>query len=181
VWLISQARWDVSVKEEKILDLLDENELFCACAASRMASRAVTQLYDLVLMPTGLKATQFIMLRAIHHAEEIAQCKYARENSVAVETLSRRFASLRRQGLVEVRIGAGHRERIYRLSEQGLRRLREALPYWQRAQQRLRNTLGEENWQALFALSDRVIRAAQDAAQLRAKNHVDEIETPVVA
>lgn len=145
--------------------------LLCACGGLRRASRAVTQLYDLVLMPTGLKTTQFIALRAIEEAGEIAQCDFAREYAVAVETLSRRFASLRRKGLVEVRIGANHCERIYRLTEKGRQCLNDALPYWIRAQERLRNTLGEEFWGLLFKLSDRIYDAAQEAAVLRTKNH----------
>lgn len=42
-----------------------------ACILVRRASRAVTHLYDLVLAPTGLKATQFVLLRAIEQHGEI--------------------------------------------------------------------------------------------------------------
>jgi len=156
--------------------------LLCACAQLRRTSRAVTQLYDLVLMPTGLKTTQFMALRAIGEAGEIAQCDFARGHAVAVETLSRRFAALRRKGLVDVRIGANHCERIYRLTEKGKQCLKDAFPYWNRAQARLRNTLGEEQWRILFELSDRISAAAQEAGLLRTKNHhLPSSELPKVA
>src|SRR6266849_50413 len=37
----------------------------CVCSTLRMVSRAVTQLYDDVLRPSGLRVTQFSILAAI--------------------------------------------------------------------------------------------------------------------
>src|SRR5678809_107652 len=37
----------------------------CVCNALRMASRAVTQLYDDVLRPSGLRVTQFSILATL--------------------------------------------------------------------------------------------------------------------
>jgi DNA-binding MarR family transcriptional regulator len=144
-----------------------------ACAGLRSASRSVTQLYDLVLAPTGLKATQFIMLKAIYEAGEIAQCDFARRHAVAVETLSRRFAGLRKKGFVELRIGKNHSERIYALTDDGRRVLERALPYWDLAQRRLRHALGEEDWINLERFSQRICRAAREAEHLRMNNQVD--------
>ena len=144
-----------------------------ACAALRSASRSVTRLYDLVLAPTGLKATQFIMLRAIHDAGEIAQRDLARQNAVAVETLSRRFAGLRRKGWIELRIGKNHAERLYVLTDRGRKVLRSALPSWDLAQRRLRFSLGEDDWMTLFGISRRICLAARTAEQLRINNYSD--------
>ena len=145
-------------------------ETICACAVLRGASRSVTQLYDLVLAPTGLRATQFIILKTIHDTGEIAQCDYARKNAIAVETLSRRFGGLRRKGLVELRIGPQHGERIYALSEHGKKLLKQAMPYWNLAQRRLRNALGETDWSLMLELSERISSAAHNAEQLRTNN-----------
>ena len=73
----------------------------------RRATRSLTHLYDLVLAPTGLKATQFAILRGISQYEEIAQWRLAREFDLGVETLTRRLAKLRRNGLVSMRVGGG--------------------------------------------------------------------------
>jgi DNA-binding MarR family transcriptional regulator len=143
-----------------------------ACAALRSASRAVTQFYDLVLAPTGLKATQFIILHAIHQAGEIAQCDFARDRTVAVETLSRRFAGLRKKGYIKARTGLRHGERIYSLTELGEQGFTAALPYWERAQHRLRTALGEEDWRRALELSDRICQAVVTAEQMRTENHV---------
>jgi DNA-binding MarR family transcriptional regulator len=144
----------------------------CACGTLRRASRAVTQLYDLVLVPTGLKATQFLMLKTLFEAGEIAQCDFAREHTIAIETLSRRFSSLREKGLIELRIGPQHNERIYRLTPLGRQRFDDAAPYWALAQQRLRQTLGEADWKVLLGLPHRICKAALAAEQARTRNHL---------
>ena len=126
------------------------------CAALRAANRAVTQFYDLVLAPTGLKSTQFIALQAINDSGEISQCQFARDHAVAVETLSRRFSGLRRKGYIQVRTGNRHAERIYSLTEMGREALDHAIPYWERAQKRLRQVLGDDQWCAMLEMLDRV-------------------------
>lgn len=144
----------------------------CACAALRRASRATTQLYDLVLQPSGLKATQFIALQRISEAGEIPQWKFAREEAVAVETLSRRFAALRRRGLISVKTGAKHGEQVYSLTEAGKQALALAMPYWQRAQQRLNRALPNQQMQQLVELCENLVQAARTAGELRVYNSV---------
>lgn len=157
----------------------NDQDTVCACAALRRAARSATQFYDLVLQPTGLKATQFIALRSIDEAGELQQWRFARQHAVAVETLSRRFSVLRRKGLVTVRIGRNHGERIYALTEEGRRVLAEAVPYWERAQKRLVRTLGESEFQLLLQVCDNAALAAQQAERLRASNAgtVNRLET----
>lgn len=149
------------------------NELLedtCACAALRRAARATSQLYDLELQPSGLKATQFFALKSICEAGEIAQWRFSQQNAIAVETLSRRFAALRKKGLITSRIGGNHGERIYTLTEQGKKALNRATPYWERAQKRLRQTLGDPELLALLRICDSAVEAAQKAERLRAAN-----------
>lgn len=145
-------------------------ENVCACAALRSASRAATQLYDLVLEPSDLKITQFFALKTISEAGELAQWRFAREHAIAVETLSRRLAGLRKKGLITVRIGTKHGERIYTLTPQGEEALAKTRPYWERAQKRFRQSVGEGQWQVLLELCRRTVEAAREAEQLRAKN-----------
>lgn len=150
--------------------VLKDADAACACAALRRASRCVTQLYDLVLAPCGLKCTQFVSLRAIDEAGEIAQYQFARQYAVAVETLSRRLGALRRKGLVQVRTGTRHGEQIYSLTDDGRKLLNQARPYWERAQERLKTVLGDADWNLLFLTMDRVANAALEAERLRLRN-----------
>ncbi len=142
----------------------------CLCGTLRQAARAVTQLYDLVLAPAGLKSTQFLALMIIDEAGEIAQYQFARKYAVAVETLSRRLGSLRRKGLVKVRTGEKHNEQIYSLTAAGRDALNRAHPFWELAQSRLQIAMGEANCGALLELCGQVPGTAALAQGLRICN-----------
>lgn len=140
----------------------------CACASLRRASRAVCHLYDLVLAPTQLKSTQFIILRAIGDAGEVAHCDLARQFAASEETFSRRLASARKCGWVRMTIGERSR-RVYCLTEAGRKIVESATPYWERAQDRLRRELGTD-WDYLATFSERVTEAAIRAEFAPSKN-----------
>ena len=137
---------------------------------TRRASRAVTQLYDLVLSPSGLRATQFIILYSIGQEGEIAQCRLAEHHAVSTETLSRRLASLRRKGLLQVREGAVHHQQLYSLTPSGRERLNGAIPAWNRAQDRLNAAIGTADRDLLLNLCDRIVAGARQAQLLRLPN-----------
>lgn len=141
----------------------------CACSNIRRANRAVCHLYDQVLIPTRLKSTQFMILRAIAEAGEIAHCDLAGELMASVETLSRRLASARRAGLVHVHAGQ-HNKRMYSLTAKGQCALEEAIPYWENAQLRLRHTLGNDDWKLLDNFTHRLAEAAIRAESLPLSN-----------
>jgi DNA-binding MarR family transcriptional regulator len=143
----------------------------CACVNVRRASRAICHLYDLVLGPTQLKITQFIILQTIEESGEIAHCELARDIAASVETLSRRLANARKAGLVKMEIRERGR-RIYSLTPKGKRVLEEALPYWERAQLRLRRTLGEHDWQLLANFTERLTTGAIRAESMPCSNGV---------
>ena len=149
--------------------LMATPEFLCACANVRRASRAVCHLYDLVLAPLQLKATQFSMLQAIAGAGEIAHCDLARQSAASEETFSRRLASARKNGWVSMRIGNQQR-RLYQLTEEGLAVYRAALPHWERAQERMRRELGDIEWQKLIGFADRLTQAAIRAESAPVRN-----------
>ena len=142
----------------------------CVCTLTRRAARSVTQLYDVVLAPLGMKATQFVLLRAISEAGEIAQWQLSKDLSIAVETLTRRLATMRRSGWIQLHSGADRREHLYTATPLGREQLERALPYWQRAQERLREQLGEQAWKETQAGLDRLALAAEKSLSARVKN-----------
>jgi DNA-binding PadR family transcriptional regulator len=108
-----------------------------------------------------------MLLQAISESEEIAHCDLARDYAASVETLSRRLASARKSGLVQMQTGK-RQKRIYRLTPKGTRLLVAALPYWEMAQFRLRKTLGDTDWQLLSGFAEHVAAAAIRAELLSA-------------
>lgn len=124
----------------------------------------------MVLSPTGIKCTQFIVLRFLAEHGPTPQWKIAQENTIAVETLSRRLAALRIKELVALEVSGGRGEHVYRLTPQGERALEAAKPYWQRAENRLLQVLGCEDLQLSIQALDRLAEGAQQAGSLRTKN-----------
>jgi len=149
----------------------------CVCASVRRASRAVCHLYDMVLSPSGLKVTQFVMLDAIYKAGEIAHCDLARQLVASEETLSRRLASARAAGWLNMNVGSRSR-RFYSISTAGRKLLESAMPSWERAQERIRRELGETDWRNLAAFSERVTQAALRAEAAPMRNDRVDRERP---
>ena len=142
----------------------------CACATIRRTARALTQLYDLVLSPVGMNITQFTILSAIAENGEIAQWKLSQQYAFSPETLSRRLSALRMTRWVQMRAGSARRERLYSLTQLGKQKLEEAIPYWNRAQQRLRLASGEHGWRHLTDFADNITVAAKAARAVRTQN-----------
>src|SRR5919199_6764755 len=134
----------------------------CACANLRKAARAVTQVFDEALAPSGLRVTQFTLLVTNRLAGESTINELAERMAMDRTTLSRNLKPLVRGGLLEVRPGEDGRTRLVRITPAGERMLEEAYPLWQRAQRETVSVLGEEG---LVALLGDVAQAVSLAAK----------------
>lgn len=135
----------------------------CACASLRRASRAVTQLYDSILRPIGLRTSQFTLLKVLAQQSPVRQGILGEQLALDSTTLTRTLGPLKSEGWIEIRPGVDRRERLVQLTPGGRRQLERAEHEWARAQRRLRKALGGEDWRELFALSRRVAGLAQGA------------------
>ena len=72
----------------------------CACTRVRRAARAITGVYDEALRDTGLKVTQFAMLRTIGRMEGTSISELAAEMALDRSTFGRNLIPLTRRGLV---------------------------------------------------------------------------------
>jgi DNA-binding MarR family transcriptional regulator len=124
------------------------------CANLRRASRVLTQLYDDVLRPLGLRATQFTVLQALSLAGEVTQGVLGEILAMDSTTLTRALDILEGHRWIVKRHGEDRREWRIRLSKGGETQLRRALPAWQSVQDRLHIQLGNEAWENLFTLSN---------------------------
>lgn len=122
----------------------------CGSFQLRRASRSVTQLYDDILQPVGLRSTQVVILVMLALEEEMGLARLARELVLSPSTLSRTLRPLQRDGLVSV-ANTGRRGKSARLTQHGRETLLAVVPYWQRAQQKFVEQVGEEDWRELAA------------------------------
>jgi DNA-binding MarR family transcriptional regulator len=135
-------------------------DLPCACQNLRRVTRVVTRIYDQELRKAGLEITQFGLLTALALTQEANQKRLSAGFAMDSTTLTRTLALLRRQGWIRVRRGKDRRERLFRLTQAGKRQLAEAQRYWERAEQRLRQELGEAGWKSMKQTVSRVTEAA---------------------
>jgi len=106
----------------------------CNCNALRQATRRVSQLYDQLLAPVGLRATQFILLVEVGRRGPIALLPLSRVLIMDRATLGHNLRPLEASGYLVLSVGKDRRSREVSLTKAGKKIVAEAKPLWQRAQ-----------------------------------------------
>lgn len=145
----------------------------CLVLRARRAARAITDLYDLVLSPTGVRITQFILLRAILEHGRVSQQELVGELAVSPETISRRMAALVSAGWARLIPGQHGRQKSYRATEMGKAEFLRALPFWTLSQNRLRLCLGDDDCQEAMRVLDMLVQKARQAEAARMRNVIE--------
>src|SRR5499425_3504027 len=115
----------------------------CNCLALRQASRHITQFYDQLLAPSGLRTTQFSILIRLKRAGPMTINALAKALVMDRTTLGRNILPLEREGLIDVVPGKrDRRSKELQLSEAGAARLRTALKGWAEAQAQFETVFG---------------------------------------
>jgi DNA-binding MarR family transcriptional regulator len=138
-------------------------ELPCACQNLRRLTRVVTRIYDQELRKAGLEITQFGLLTALTTTGEANQKQLSAGFAMDSTTLTRTLGLMRQQGWVFVRPGKDRRERLFRLTRAGKRQMAIAQQYWERAEHRLRQEVGEAGWKSMKQAVTRLTEAAMAA------------------
>ncbi|PYM64680.1 MAG: MarR family transcriptional regulator [Candidatus Rokuibacteriota bacterium] len=118
----------------------------CVCNTLRMVTRAVTQLYDEVLRPSGLRVTQFSILATLARMGEANLKQLADALAIDQTTLTRSLNLLERDGVIERGPHPDGRIKAMRLTSKGRRALEVARPLWARAQDKVLRELGTKAW-----------------------------------
>jgi DNA-binding MarR family transcriptional regulator len=134
----------------------------CLCLALRQASRAVSRVYDEELRSTGLRTTQYSVLRLLRAAGEVRQRDLGGVTVHDETTLTRNLRPLVEAGWVAVRTGEDRREKWLKITAGGVAKLERAHPAWERAQERMRSLLPEGAWHNLMAVLPDVARLAAE-------------------
>jgi DNA-binding MarR family transcriptional regulator len=132
----------------------------CVCSTLRMVSRAVTQLYDDILRPSGLRVTQFSILTTIAHEGEANLRHLERALAIDQTTLTRSVNLLERDRMVERVPNPDGRVKAMRLTGKGKRLLDVARPLWAQAQDRVLRELGPPAWADAQRRLARLLRVA---------------------
>src|SRR5438128_2975801 len=118
----------------------------CVCNTLRVVTRAVTQLYDDVLRPSGIRVTQFSILATIARLGEASLTQLEDELAIDQTTLTRSLGLLERDGVIERASHPDGRVKAMRLASKGRRALEVARPLWAKAQGKMLRELGAKAW-----------------------------------
>jgi len=136
----------------------------CVCVNLRRAARAISQVYDEALAESGIKITQFSLLRAVERNEPVAISALAEELDLDRTTMARNLAPLERDRLVTLAPGSDQRVTEVRLTPKGRAAVTKALPLWQNAQAEIAGLLAAGHLEQLREIAT---EATAVAAQLR--------------
>ncbi len=138
----------------------------CVCSTLRMVTRRVTQLYDDVLRPSGLRVTQFSILASMARMGETNLKQL--ENALAIDqtTLTRSLNLLERDGVIERAPHPDGRIKAMRLTSKGRRALAVARPLWAQAQDKVLRELGTKAWADAERRLTRLLHVAVEKRRL---------------
>ena len=122
----------------------------CTCFNLRKATRTVTRLFDEVMQPTGLRATQFTLLAAISSTGTIAIRQLSKVLVMDRTTLTRNLKPLETGRLVKIVLGEDRRTRTLTLTDKGRKTLEKSFPFWRQAQSRVIERLTLRRWKELL-------------------------------
>ena len=115
----------------------------CNCFAVRSAARHVTQLYDQLLAPTGLRTTQYSILRKLSRMGPLTINRLADEMVMDRTTLGRNILPLERDGLIRIEPSSeDRRAKELHVTKTGEKRMRAATKAWSEAQTQFETKFG---------------------------------------
>jgi len=126
----------------------------CTNLKLRQLMRRVAQHYEMAMVPSGLKATQYSLLSHVLKLGPLRLGDLAQAMWMQPSTLTRNLRPLLDAGWVVMEQGSDARSRVVRITAEGRAKREEALRCWKTAQLSLNQLLGVERVLALHALVD---------------------------
>ena len=117
----------------------------CICISTRKAANALTNLYDEALEKSGIKVTQYSLLKTIDRSSEITINELSKQTKLNRTTLTRNLAVLESDELIElISDPEDLRKSIVRLTKSGEKALKKAQTSWEEVQKKAKKVLGKD-------------------------------------
>jgi DNA-binding MarR family transcriptional regulator len=128
---------------EPMHKMIDKMASECVANRLRMLNRVITNIYDDAFRPLDLKVSQMSVLAATAKLGTARPSELCEHLHLDVSTLSRNVERMKARGWLEVVPDEDARAQPFRLTSQGRKLLEKAIPAWSKAQQQVRNLLGD--------------------------------------
>ena len=117
----------------------------CICISTRKAANALTNLYDEALEKSGIKVTQYSLLKTIDRSFEITINELSKQTKLNRTTLTRNLAILESDELIElISDPEDLRKSIVRLTKSGEKVLKKTQTSWEEVQKKTKKVLGKD-------------------------------------
>lgn len=117
----------------------------CVCISTRKAANALTNLYDEALAKSGIKVTQYSLLKNIFGSLEITINELSRLTKLNRTTLTRNLAVLETAELIEIiNDPQDLRKSVVMLTKGGERTLKKSQVSWEEVQKKTKKVLGKD-------------------------------------
>jgi len=136
--------------------IYDKTPSVCNCINLRRGSQALTEIYDEILAPSGLKISQFLLLKSVRELGPVSVSNLALEIRLDRTTIVRNLKPLEEKDLIVDISATGTRNRELKLTTQGLESLEIAAPLWLKAQNFIEQYLGKEEVNTLTTLLSKI-------------------------
>ena len=124
--------------------------LSCLNVNLRKTSRLITNYYDAVLKPSGLRITQFTVLASIAYEQDQSITSLSQITDIDRTTLQRSLEILRREGLILMEKKDLGNVRSLSLTKKGESLLEGAIELWQKAQDEVIDFLGKSEFKQIL-------------------------------
>lgn len=131
-------------------DRFSEVPGLCPAFNIRAASRIITQLFDEILKPSGLQATQFTVLVGVHIFDSPSISNLAKGLVMDRTTITRNLKPLEKEGFVKMEAGDDRRTHFVKLTPKGKSAIDNTLPYWEKARSIVSKEFGAKQLEGLI-------------------------------
>jgi DNA-binding MarR family transcriptional regulator len=115
----------------------------CYCLAGRRSARFLARIYETYLEPAGLTSSEFSILSILEHFPGITVAELARRMEMERTTLVRALRPLKDRAFVVDGDEKQRRAVILRIAPSGLKKLDDAKPHWEAAQEAFERKVGK--------------------------------------
>jgi len=137
-----------SAAHEKIVNSIATN---CLSVRLRLMNRMVGAIYDEALRPHGIKASQLNILVAVSAFGRVTSRQLCRVLHMDTSTFSRAVARLKKNRWLRVEPSGEGKVLKIQVTNEGLKKIEQVYPDWQRAQAKALEALGESTSEMIIA------------------------------
>lgn len=136
----------------------------CPAFHLRKAARAVTRVFDDMLQPCGIRATQLHILNSVLLADPPTITHVADDLVMDRTTLTRNLQPLDRLGLLTIAPGEDRRTRVLQVTAEGKQVMAEAFAIMEDAREQMERFIGQDTVDGLHEHLAMVLEVARKAS-----------------